>query len=274
MVGPPGLPAPGTLTIPPPESGRVNPLVPPPGAAPMTPPSLSEGKWNPANLMKSETPPAGNIMQLKAQIPDQPPSPPPAVGIPTPPVAPGAAATPGAPVKSPPAFPKNLEIPPPPPLPGTTSEPASAVKPLTSPWSFHLEIVDGKNLITAKVGKTVQFRVVCEKLEIQSPVGSIHATGKVKIQSEALEVSCDRLTIQLNDEAVLLEGTARMKCQHEGKELDLRSDSLSLKLSDIQGGASKTSASYPLSPAEASRDHTGAVRPPIATAIPGPTKMP
>ena len=161
---------------------------------------------------------------------------------------------------------------------------AKPVKPFTSPWTFHLEFVDGKNLITAKVGKTVQFRVVCDKLEVVSPTsfgprarntaatGNIQASGSVKITSQTLEATCDRLTIQLHDEAVRLEGSAHMKCQHDGQELDLRADSFSLKLSDIHGKAAPAVGTiYYQSPGASPQDPNliSAPRPPVVSEDPG-----
>ncbi len=143
---------------------------------------------------------------------------------------------------------------------GTVASTAPPAKPLTSPWSFHLEIVDGKNHITAKAGKTVQFSVVCDKVEIQSPVGSILASGNVNITSQSLEASCNRLIIAFESEVVALTGGVHMKCQNDGQELDLRSELFSLKLSEMQRPT-------PVAP-RTSVEPGSSVRPPVVTAQP------
>jgi hypothetical protein len=114
-------------------------------------------------------------------------------------------------------------------------------KVVSSPWTFHLEIVDGKNLITAKVGKTIQFRVICDKVDMQAPLGNIQAAGNVKISSPGLEALTERMTINLQEDSMLLEGKAHLKCVREEQEMELRSDRFSLRLSEIQGQTSSTS---------------------------------
>lgn len=37
------------------------------------------------------------------------------------------------------------------------------------PWALRIEIVKGKTQLTAAIGKEVQFRIVCEKLDLQAP---------------------------------------------------------------------------------------------------------
>jgi hypothetical protein len=240
LVVPPAAPTAASnsaVPLPPPistaKADAQPPVAPPPLAGPGLPPVPE---------------PTPNFNQ-PAPIPSIPPAPsPPGPGIADPPpVAP--------------------QTPNPTPGPGIKQAP-----PLTSPWTFHLEIVDGKNVVIAKVGKTVSFRVVCEKVELQSPQGHIQATGSVKITSQALEASSDRLTIQLQDEAVLLEGAANLKCQHEGQELELRSDRFSLKLSEIHQG--KTSAApgattAPIGTTTAPNGVNTATRPPEVFANPG-----
>lgn len=199
-------------------------------------PQLPEGPLPPPG-----SPPAPNLKPpALPQIPPSGPAPPPPLGGIEPP-----SPTPPAPGPTPPACPPQVQVQP--------------TKPLTSPWSFHLEIVDGKNLITAKAGKTVQFRVVCDKVEFQSArppagprdpgpfsagSGSLQASGDVKITSQALEASCNRLVIHFDREVVALEGSVHMKCQNEGQELDLHSELFLLKLSEMQltPSAPRTSA--------------------------------
>ena len=80
-------------------------------------------------------------------------------------------------------------------------------------------------MITARVGKTVQFKVHCDKVDIQSPFGTIQAQGNVKVTSLGLEVSGERMSIQLQEDSMVLEGKAQMKCRR-GPGINLRSERL------------------------------------------------
>jgi hypothetical protein len=125
---------------------------------------------------------------------------------------------------------------PPPDLPGSGDSPPvplSKVDPApvaVCPWNLSVEIVDGRTHLTAKTGGDVQFKIMCEKLELQSPRGSITASGKVMIASDSVEGVCDRLTISWHDEAVVLD-KVQMKCKLEGNEADIQADQLRLRLS-------------------------------------------
>lgn len=118
--------------------------------------------------------------------------------------------------------PQTTEVPPlPPPL---DSKPHC-------PWTLRIEIVDGKTLLTAQSGKEVQFRVQCEKLDLQTPTGCLDASGSVKLTSEGVEGTCDRLTITWQEDHVVLEGKAHLKCHRDGQNVELKAARLSLRLS-------------------------------------------
>jgi hypothetical protein len=94
-----------------------------------------------------------------------------------------------------------------------------------------MALVDGKTHLTAQSGKEVRFRVVCDQLSLQAPRGTIEAQGVVKLSSTGLEGSCERLTISWQEDQVMLDGQAKLKCQRDGQNVELKSDRLSLRLS-------------------------------------------
>jgi hypothetical protein len=115
--------------------------------------------------------------------------------------------------------------------PSSVQQPKVAPEPVAvCPWNLSVEIVDGRTHLTAKTGSDVQFKIICEKLELQTPRGSITASGKVMIASDSVEGVCDRLTISWHDEAVVLD-KVQMKCKLEGNEAELQADQLRLRLS-------------------------------------------
>ncbi len=225
------------------------------------PPAVSSGDPTPPSFPVPAEGPQGSRVLQPAVAPIPPPSPalkpevkPPWQGgswvAPTPPPSP-ALKPPAPPMPAgtslydpPPSLLGSSPLTPPRMPPPPASDPPPA-KPLSSPWSFHLEIVDGKNVITAKVNKTVQFRVLCDKVDIQSPGGSIQAQGNVLITCQGLEANGERMTIQLQDEFLVLEGKARIKHQTDNKVMELRSERFSLRLSELQAHGAATSALTP-----------------------------
>jgi hypothetical protein len=94
-----------------------------------------------------------------------------------------------------------------------------------------MAIVEGRTQLEARNGKEVQFQVSCKQLDLQAPCGSIQAQGDVKISGSGLDGNCERLTINWQDDHVLLEGHAQLKCLRDGQDVELKADRLSLKLS-------------------------------------------
>jgi hypothetical protein len=101
----------------------------------------------------------------------------------------------------------------------------------TCPWTFSLSVVKGRTLLTARIGSKVQFRVSCDRLDMQAPSGAIQATGKISLSSAGLDATSEKLTIQLQEDKVVLEGFAHVKAKRNDQELDLQADRLSLRLS-------------------------------------------
>jgi hypothetical protein len=95
-------------------------------------------------------------------------------------------------------------------------------------------MVKGRTVLTARSGQEVQFRVCCDKLDLQSPKGCIQASGNVTVQSDGLKGACEQLTIAWQADQVILQGNAELKCQREGQEVDLKAAKLTLRLSVTQ----------------------------------------
>jgi hypothetical protein len=117
----------------------------------------------------------------------------------------------------------------PPPIQATKIEP-EPVGPC--PWNLNMEIIDGRTHLVAKNGPDVQFKVICEKLDLQTPRGRINATGKVTITTENVEGTCERLTISWHEDAVVLE-KAKMKCKLDGQDADFNAEQMTLRLSRV-----------------------------------------
>jgi hypothetical protein len=177
----------------------------------------------PAPPAPSAPAPGGNFPLPAAPAP--PPEPPapsvvPAFPADRSPQAPGAV--------SPPTSPANPVPNPTPPAPAPVEK---AAVPVRCPWILRVEIVEGRTQLTAETSKDIQFRLSCERLNLQAPDGTIEAHGAVKLSSPGIEGTCELLTITWQDDHVVLKGQAQMKCRRDGQDLELKSDQLSLRLS-------------------------------------------
>src|SRR4029078_2183408 len=63
-----------------------------------------------------------------------------------------------------------------------------------------------------------------------TPRGMIEAVGNVKLYSDGLDGSCDRLTIPWLHDHITLDGNATVKCHREGKDVELKAANLSLRV--------------------------------------------
>ena len=79
-------------------------------------------------------------------------------------------------------------------------------------------------------------------LDYSYEVAFCEALGAVKITSSGLEGTCDRLAIAWQEDRVVLDGKAQLKCQREGQDIELRAEQLSLRLSATEGVTSKSPA--------------------------------
>lgn len=82
--------------------------------------------------------------------------------------------------------------------------------PTDNVWALHLETVDGKTIVQAIVHQKARFKIVCERLDLQAPLGTLRAVGNVQISGEGFKGQCDRLSIALNRDHLMLEGKAEV----------------------------------------------------------------
>lgn len=94
-----------------------------------------------------------------------------------------------------------------------------------SPWTMHVETVGGKTVLQAIVHRKARFKVTCDRLDLQTPRGTLLAVGQVQIAGEGFMGACERLSIPLHDDRLILEGNAQvgvrtqpMAIVSEGKE--------------------------------------------------------
>ncbi len=79
-----------------------------------------------------------------------------------------------------------------------------------SPWIMNLETVNGKTVLQAIVHHKARFKVVCDRLDLQTPHGTLLAVGNVQLSGEGFQGACDRLSIPLHDDRLILEGSAEV----------------------------------------------------------------
>ncbi|GEM_PF-4234350 len=79
-----------------------------------------------------------------------------------------------------------------------------------SPWTMHLESVDGKTVLQAIVHQKAKFKVVCDRVDLQAPRGTMLAVGHVQLSGEGFMGACERLSIPLHDDRLILEGNAEV----------------------------------------------------------------
>jgi hypothetical protein len=96
--------------------------------------------------------------------------------------------------------------------PATPSQTGStALKLDNSPWSFQMEITQGRTLLRARLHKSAEFKVLCDRVEMKAPDGSMQAVGKVTLSGPGVTATCQRLTLPLTGAQMLLEGQAEVK---------------------------------------------------------------
>jgi len=141
------------------------------------------------------------------------------------------------------------------------------------PWALKLALVNGKTHLTAQSGKEVCFEIVCEQLNLQAPRGNIDAQGGVKLTSSGMEGSCDHLTICWQEDQVVMDGQAQLKCQREGQEIELKAGKLSLRLSPnaARQEAVKQESKCPPKDDEKPNPHPSAkTQPSVESSVPHP----
>ncbi len=116
-------------------------------------------------------------------------------------------------------------------------------KPASSPWALHVAVVEGKTIVTATVNKQHEFKIVCDSLDLQTGKGTLKASGKVRINGDALQGNCNELSIPLNEDRLVLDGKAEVRIQRVSTTVttdtrpatfELKGESLNLRISELQ----------------------------------------
>ncbi len=186
----------------------------------------------------------------KAPLPVKEPvgwTPPPATGerVPGVPSLPGSKGTPGGQLPPVPVQPQRM---PPPEVNGDKPVPPIAnpmpkepIQHKGSVWSLYVEMVNGQTVVTATVNKKHEFKIVCQNIDLQTTAGVMKARGKVQISSEALNGSCDQLTLPLLEDRLVLEGAAEVRIQKvssaQPAAFELKGDKLDLRISELRTSA-------------------------------------
>jgi hypothetical protein len=114
-----------------------------------------------------------------------------------------------------------------------------------SAWTLHVEMVNGQTVVTATVNKKHEFKIVCQHIDLQTAAGVMRAKGKVQISGDALNGSCDQLTLPLHDDRLVLEGAAEVRIQKTSGNVsatrsaafELKGDKLDLRISELRTSA-------------------------------------
>ncbi len=112
------------------------------------------------------------------------------------------------------------------------------------PWSLQVDMVDGRTVVTATVNKKHEFRIACEKLDLQTGNGTLKASGKVQISSDAMNGACEHLEIPLMEDRLVLEGGAEVRIANDAANIsnvkqaafELKSQTLNMRISELPSG--------------------------------------
>ncbi len=112
----------------------------------------------------------------------------------------------------------------------------------SSPWSLHVEMIDGQTIVTATVNKKHEFRIVCASLDLQTGKGTLKASGKVQISGDMINGNCEALAISLLEDRLVLEGGATVTIQKvtstvsdaKPAAFELKGEKLDLRISQLE----------------------------------------
>ena len=77
-------------------------------------------------------------------------------------------------------------------------------------WSIHVEQADGKSVVRASIGKKGAIKIICDQVNLQTASDFFQAQGKVIVSGENVQCRCEKLSINLNEDRLLLEGKAEI----------------------------------------------------------------
>src|SRR6185369_7845849 len=84
--------------------------------------------------------------------------------------------------------------------------PPIAPRTATLLWSVTMEKSGNQSLVVAKLNdRPIEFRILCDQVETNSPAGAVQAIGKVTITGAGLKGTCQRLTIPLQETHLIFE---------------------------------------------------------------------
>lgn len=266
----PTLPAPAPSPVPAPMATPPGlPALPPMGTSSSTPPvavpppvtSTPTDAPKPIFPSKAVEPSTG-LKPIQSTLPPATATTPPASAKPQDLYIPQQATKPSAePMPAPATLPvQRVAEPPPPPTVQVTS-----LQLKDSPWSLHVEMVNGQTIVTAVVNKKHQFKIVCQTLDLQTGKNTLRATGKVQISGEMMNGSCDHLAIPLMEDRLVLEGGAQVAIQKvsanvstdKAASFELKGSTLDLRIGELQSSKLLQAAWAPSNSAPTSRDTAG-----------------
>jgi hypothetical protein len=159
---------------------------------------------------------------------------------------------------------KGNPLPPPDPFPLATKEiaklqpmPAGNASPTpiaqSDLWTLQMEVRGGQNVLTARLNKGIEFRIVCDQVEMKTLEGAVHAIGKVGVTGPGLKASCNRLIIGLGNDSLVLDGKAELQLQQgngaSNPAAELKGEQLTFRLQQPGGQLSGAQAfPAPLTP--------------------------
>ncbi|MCI0638257.1 MAG: hypothetical protein L0Y70_04230 [Gemmataceae bacterium] len=120
----------------------------------------------------------------------------------------------------------------PPSLPQVNPVPLPAVKqhpPVSSPWTIHWQAQDGKNRVTLSLVKFPRLQITCDQLEMSVPKGGqIVAAGNVKVACQNFEATCQKLSVPLDRDEIVLEGVVLIQ-----KDSEMRAERIQFRFSEM-----------------------------------------
>ncbi len=128
------------------------------------------------------------------------------------------------------------------------ADPVPAKTSGVSPWSLQMELAGAQKVLTAKLHKRTEFRILCDQVEMKTTDGAVAAVGKVSFTAPGLKGTCQRLTIGLGGDSITLEGKAELQVQQGatpefgGGAAELRGEQFTLRLQPPTGGILPTNA--------------------------------
>ncbi len=118
-----------------------------------------------------------------------------------------------------------------------TAEPAPMLNAANSPWFLQMEVTQGRTLLRARLHGSAEFKILCDRIDVKAPDGAVHAVGTVTLTGPGVTASCQRLSLPLGGEQMILEGQAEAKIQNAASDKrpawELRGEQLTLRATGL-----------------------------------------